>query len=711
MAVLLGYASIDENGSIGSSDSLPGNQTGKELKISDWYNRKKGWSHVFRPKDTGVAERIAHAAEAACNNMHTGYNHKRRTTLYDEAKRKRWDLAAIDTYCETDCSALCAVCINAAGIEISKYLTSSSIDLIPATGQFDTITSKQYVTTSDYLKRGDILRGPGHMAIVLSNGVNVHVSSDVSLTYDRVDSEAEQQDVPDADVYNPSVYIEPVLRKPNVININGQRYTSCSREFTQKQWYNLLCGMITALQANMPTFKRRKSVTIIRNYTPGSTILNNDSLPSFNENKKRLDLYATTAIGKLIPVPYNGNQVDGAFHVTLGIVNTQNNEDVQDGLEEEAPKFNEIHTTLGEALRPSGREIPGTTATYFPELCSIQLLNGWQWIEEYYTDKSPLQLFRDSMNSGNQFDSALSMPIHIRHTKVSTHSKDQFIDLLFYVKCDHIINGQTVMAEWCVRPMTFTYSSYVYDSVSKIKKYFINKYDGGLYLGIDTEEVPELPYPSVVVQVEGTNATTSRYTFGSGYGYNRLGSGFGSGGLGMRFYLFGNYGFRVYVYTPEGEPVYTPFDFTIFPEEDPTYIPSMRKNYRQRLSLKDVINYVLVQEGSLTEHAIQHLTLVDDTTYRINTDKQLISEQQQLQLLDELAYKLVCKYKKEYTQILILNDDLTFELKEIPNPSKNKQQLVLADHVYYHLPDKVQDKEEQHISITDAVYWRKDANI
>ena len=89
-----------------------------------------------------------------------------------------FDLSKITTACETDCSALVAVCVNAAGISVSKDLyTGSEEQLLKETGKFTTYTSSQYVGGSDYLKRGDILLGSGHTAVVLSNGPKASASA------------------------------------------------------------------------------------------------------------------------------------------------------------------------------------------------------------------------------------------------------------------------------------------------------------------------------------------------------------------------------------------------------------------------------------------------------------------------------------------------------------------------------------------------------
>ena len=169
MTVKIGHAYSDENKS--AKGGVSGDQTGNEVKIQNWYNRSKGWSAVFRPKDSTVAEKIATAMEQACANNKIGYDQSQRTTLYARAKEKNWDLSKIVSSCECDCSSLVAVCVNAAGIAVSKDMyTGNQKAVLMATGQFEQLTDSQHLTYDKYLKRGDILLGTGHTAVVLSNG-------------------------------------------------------------------------------------------------------------------------------------------------------------------------------------------------------------------------------------------------------------------------------------------------------------------------------------------------------------------------------------------------------------------------------------------------------------------------------------------------------------------------------------------------------------
>ncbi len=174
MAVKIGHASIDERGK--AQGGSAGDQTGKEVCTRSWYN--KPWICVIRPKSATHAEKIAKAMEQACANNKIGYDQYQRTTLYTQAKACGWDLSKITTACETDCSALVAVCVNAAGITVSKDIyTGNEKSALNATGKFEILTASKYLTSDAYLKRGDILLASGHTAIVLSNGSKAGAST------------------------------------------------------------------------------------------------------------------------------------------------------------------------------------------------------------------------------------------------------------------------------------------------------------------------------------------------------------------------------------------------------------------------------------------------------------------------------------------------------------------------------------------------------
>lgn len=166
--VYLGHARASEDG---TKYGVPGNQTGLELRRQEWY---KGFTKMFRAKNKDVAEAIAKAMEDAIDNKHIGYSQDDRTTLYEQAKKKNFKIAKVTKDCNCDCSSLVSVCINAAGIVISKDMyTGNEVKLIEQTGQFDTFSSSLVNDSPDWLMRGDILWKNGHTAVILNDGKSV----------------------------------------------------------------------------------------------------------------------------------------------------------------------------------------------------------------------------------------------------------------------------------------------------------------------------------------------------------------------------------------------------------------------------------------------------------------------------------------------------------------------------------------------------------
>ena len=179
--IKIGQASRDERGRY--SGGIAGDQDGKEVSIRGWYNRP--WNKVLRARNSNIAEKIATAMEKACENNCIGYDQNQRTTLYSLAKANGWLIEDVKTPCETDCSALVAVCVNAAGIKISGDIyTGNEAAALLRTGEFELLDAPKYLTTDEYLKRGDILLYEfHHTAIVLQDGRKAEKSRPAQVEY------------------------------------------------------------------------------------------------------------------------------------------------------------------------------------------------------------------------------------------------------------------------------------------------------------------------------------------------------------------------------------------------------------------------------------------------------------------------------------------------------------------------------------------------
>ena len=174
MSVRIGQASLGETGAHGQK---PGNQTGRELNFAHWYSGS--WLGVLRFKDRRKAELAAQACEAGVGNKNIGYDQDGRNTAYVAAEAVDFILSKIAKPVETDCSAFMMLCAISAGVDALKETyrkqgnsctTYCMMRCFPATGEFELLTDRKYLTSDAYLRRGDILVSSGHTVMVLENG-------------------------------------------------------------------------------------------------------------------------------------------------------------------------------------------------------------------------------------------------------------------------------------------------------------------------------------------------------------------------------------------------------------------------------------------------------------------------------------------------------------------------------------------------------------
>ena len=154
-----------------------GDQTGKEWEIREWYNRP--WNCILRHPDERVREMLADFAEKAAKNNNIGYDQYQRLTYYNALERSDFDPANIAVKCETDCSAGISANAKAVGHKLGIDALKS-IDPNCYTGNmkknfskagFKVLTAKKYLTSPDYLLRGDILLNEAsHTATNLTDG-------------------------------------------------------------------------------------------------------------------------------------------------------------------------------------------------------------------------------------------------------------------------------------------------------------------------------------------------------------------------------------------------------------------------------------------------------------------------------------------------------------------------------------------------------------
>lgn len=169
MSVLIGHASISENGTI---NGKKGDQTGKEVCVRNFYS--KPWDFMAIHPDANVREKHAKAVEAGCANNNIGYGQGDRNTLNTEAKKVNYDLSKVGL-CNTDCSEfqnVCAVASGAAGVTHGSngWTTATMRNALEAAG-YKIITDSAFLKNENYCARGAIyVKESSHTVCGLTNG-------------------------------------------------------------------------------------------------------------------------------------------------------------------------------------------------------------------------------------------------------------------------------------------------------------------------------------------------------------------------------------------------------------------------------------------------------------------------------------------------------------------------------------------------------------
>lgn len=170
-------ACIDERGR--ASGGKAGDQTHREVCVHTLAS-SGAWSRILRPPRN--ASIIVKQAYAAAANDHIGYDQSQRTTLYAAAQKVGFDLSAIKTNVETDCSALVAVLCNAAGFKVSKDMyTGNERSALAAVGFKDMPYSEAA------LQPGDILWRSGHTVVYVGTSATYAAPTSSPVLFKLVD--------------------------------------------------------------------------------------------------------------------------------------------------------------------------------------------------------------------------------------------------------------------------------------------------------------------------------------------------------------------------------------------------------------------------------------------------------------------------------------------------------------------------------------------
>ena len=170
---------------IGHASTSEASSQANEVLIGT-YSASLAPTVVLRPKTLELASKSARACEAGCNNNKIEYSQSSRNTLNTEAEKVGYNLSSITNTCYADCSSFMAVCAIAGGSKLKYGYGAPNCGTMRArftqSGDYIALTDKIYLTSSDYLQRGDILvretylNGSRHTVMVLDNGNKVSSS-------------------------------------------------------------------------------------------------------------------------------------------------------------------------------------------------------------------------------------------------------------------------------------------------------------------------------------------------------------------------------------------------------------------------------------------------------------------------------------------------------------------------------------------------------
>lgn len=179
MSVLIGHIAVDKHGlpTGGSSGALKTDS----IFIRPFYNKQ--WHSVYRPAGVAKAEILASSMEKLCNNNNIEYGLDGGLEFYELAKEHKWDISKIDTKCKTDTAMALMVLIRAMG-EVcgnERTLTFDTLDFVLKRAGFQRFKFED----KDSLRRGDIVMGDVHAAVILSDGDKVDRRTPAQMVLDN----------------------------------------------------------------------------------------------------------------------------------------------------------------------------------------------------------------------------------------------------------------------------------------------------------------------------------------------------------------------------------------------------------------------------------------------------------------------------------------------------------------------------------------------
>lgn len=256
MATKIAHAVGDENGK--ARGGKAGDQTGKEVLVTNWYKRSGGWDVCLECTDEQLASDAADIAVRIANDDSFGYDQDQRMTAYKAIMAAGGDIeSASDS--ELDCSVLVFIAYKLAGLDIEIGYTGNLESRFIATGKFIAHRESKYLTSGDYAKKGWIYLTKGkHTAIVVTNGSKSD-SYDESIP-DETDGsgEADEIDPPYVQIIGKvNVRSSPEVLPDNIIHVARNEKLPFEEFDDDTGWYGVLSPAgVGFVSCNIPRYAK-----------------------------------------------------------------------------------------------------------------------------------------------------------------------------------------------------------------------------------------------------------------------------------------------------------------------------------------------------------------------------------------------------------------------------------------------------------------------
>lgn len=256
MATKIAHAVGDENGK--ARGGKAGDQTGKEVLVTNWYKRSGGWDVCLECTDEQLASDAADIAVRIANDDSFGYDQDQRSTAYKAILAAGGDIeSASDS--ELDCSVLVFIAYKLAGLDIEIGYTGNLESRFMATGKFIAHRESKYLNSGDYARKGWIYLTKGkHTAIVVSNGSKAN-SCDESIP-DETDGsgEADEIDPPYVQIIGKvNVRSSPEVLPDNIIHVARNEKLPFEEFDDDTGWYGVLSPAgVGFVSCNIPRYAK-----------------------------------------------------------------------------------------------------------------------------------------------------------------------------------------------------------------------------------------------------------------------------------------------------------------------------------------------------------------------------------------------------------------------------------------------------------------------